>query len=553
TVAAPTDTTKYTAVSFADTLRVNMRTPEMLKQADSVITSELENFFSQAAGVMFNQSTTVNMHGHKTNLKAKIENSIYYMDYSTGSSEEMDEETIYQDGKLTTTTNGGLPSTDTGYTWQNIQTYLNETMLSSLPDVDFLKDLTVTDLGSLYLLEYEFNDNFGNTMQNTICQQLWNDQSFLLNLSSKYENKSLTGYLSLDKYTGLPVAAGGYYEGVHTIDGQDYIMTMQYDQSIETPALGAYKEITDALPEEPEPESTPTPLFYHVTGANGQEMWLFGTIHVGDEKTGHLPEEIRKAFEGSDALALECDSEAFDEQMEEDEDLAAQVSNLYFYADGTTRESLLEAEEYEQALKLMKAVGGYTINMPYAKPGVWSDTIELFYLRQGYNLHRDYGVEERLCDWAEELGTKIIEVESSLFQIQMTTGFSQDLQLELLRGTLEGTAQEYWEGVDALYDKWCAGDEAALREEISTTVDTSEMTDEEKAEYEATKHLLDEYNNAMGPDRNEGMLKKAIEYLESGDVIFYAVGLAHLLDETNGLVDTLQDAGYTVEKVTFAN
>ena len=79
------------------------------------------------------------------------------------------------------------------------------------------------------------------------------------------------------------------------------------------------------------------------------------------------------------------------------------------------------------------------------------------------------------------------------------------------------------------------------------------MTDEEKAEYEATKHLLDEYNNAMGPDRNEGMLKKAIEYLESGDVIFYAVGLAHLLDETNGLVDTLQDAGYTVEKVTFAN
>ena len=51
-------------------------------------------------------------------------------------------------------------------------------------------------------------------------------------------------------------------------------------------------------------------------------------------------------------------------------------------------------------------------------------------------------------------------------------------------------------------------------------------------------------------DRNEGMLQVAIDYLESGDTVFYAVGLAHLLTG-NGLVDTLRDAGYTVEPVTF--
>ena len=60
-----------------------------------------------------------------------------------------------------------------------------------------------------------------------------------------------------------------------------------------------------------------------------------------------------------------------------------------------------------------------------------------------------------------------------------------------------------------------------------------------------------EYNQAMSYDRNDGMLKKAIEYLESGDVIFYAVGLAHLLAD-DGLVNTLRDAGYTVELVTYA-
>ena len=79
-----------------------------------------------------------------------------------------------------------------------------------------------------------------------------------------------------------------------------------------------------------------------------------------------------------------------------------------------------------------------------------------------------------------------------------------------------------------------------------------ELTEEELAEYEAQKHLLEEYNQAMSYDRNEDMLKVAINYLESGDVVFYAVGLAHLLNNVNGLVDALREAGYTVELVSYA-
>jgi uncharacterized protein YbaP (TraB family) len=133
----------------------------------------------------------------------------------------------------------------------------------------------------------------------------------------------------------------------------------------------------------------------------------------------------------------------------------------------------------------------------------------------------------------------------------MLTGFSDDLQLMMLGDSVNTSARESWEATMDLYEKWCAGDEAVLREEINDEVDTSEMTEEELAEYEEYKPLLDEYNNAVSIDRNKGMLKKAIEYLESGKVIFYAVGLAHLLDGTNGLVDTLREAGYTVELVTY--
>ena len=550
-VTAPANPDTYTYISCIDTLRLTLEYPLYMLQADTAAVSSVESMFCQAAGVLRNQSTTINQYDRDSDNLAKIETNVFFMDYSTMKDEKYEQEEVYQNGKYSYTVNDGLPTHESGLTWDDIRLYTYEMMLSGLLDMDYWKDVTATDMGSVYFLEYQLNDNFGNTIQNSICEMLWQDATFLIALSSAYRNEDLTGYLSIDKYTGLPVAAGYYYKGVHTIQGQEYPLTLQFDQSFQLPAKGAYQEITDRMPAEEEPETKATPLFYHVTGENGQEMWLLGTIHVGDERTGFLPQEIYNAFAASDALALECDTEAFDDLMEEDDDLSEEVSNLYFYSDGTTIESMMEEEEYADALKLLKATGSYNMNMPYAKPYVWSSSIEEFYLRQGYGVHGDQGVEERLHDWAEELDKEILEIESSMFQIKMLTGFSKDLQLEMLKDAMNSSAREYWEGVAELYELWCAGDEEALRAELSDEVDMTDWTGEEIAEYEACKHLIDEYNKAMSYDRNDGMLKKAIQYLESGDVIFYAVGLAHLLNNVNGLVDALRDAGYTVEPVTY--
>lgn len=552
TVTAPANPDTYKAITEVDALRTVTTAFAVLMQADNITASSLESLVSQAAGVMRNQSVTVNLSGRQDQTKFKGETSVFVMDYSVNESQKYDLEEIFIDGALTSTQDDGDPVTTTEVTWEDIRLYAFDSISGGLLSPDYWQDVTATDLGSLYLLEYRLNDEFGTLIHDGICSMLWNDPNFLKNLSSHYENADLNAYLSVDKYTGLPVASGYYYEGVHTIEGNDYILSLQYDSSIEAPSKGAYHEITDQMPEEPAPETDPTPLFYHVTGENGQEMWLLGTIHVGDARTAYLPEEIYNAFAASDALALECDSEAFEEQVDKDDNLSSQVSDCYFYSDGIMLEDLMGEEEYAQALRLLKATGGYNMNMPYAKPYLWSSSIENFYLRQGYQLHGDQGVEERLHKWAEDLGKEILEVESSLFQIRMLTGFSNDLQLLMLEDVLEDSPREYWEEVLELYETWCAGDEEVLREMLSDEVDTSEFTEEELAEYEEQKPLLEEYNKAMSYDRNDGMLQKAIEYLESGKTVFYAVGLAHLLNNVNGLVDTLREAGYTVELVPYA-
>ena len=101
------------------------------------------------------------------------------------------------------------------------------------------------------------------------------------------------------------------------------------------------------------------------------------------------------------------------------------------------------------------------------------------------------------------------------------------------------TLDEYHAEITKLYELWCDGDEAKLKEVINEA--PPQMTSSEKVLYE-------EYTNAMSTKRNAQMVQKAIEYLESDNTVFYAVGLAHVLND-DGLVNELRNAGYTVELV----
>ncbi len=549
TVSAPDDKGVYIPIQYADALRTSVATVAKMKQADSLTFSGEDSIASEAAGYLQNESTQTNLYGHKDKTIAKVESNVSYVNYSTQQANSVTQEEVYKDGKLTTTSgDNGLPTTNSKITWKEIRENIGEYITLDVANPDYWTEVSVTDTGFAYLMEFKFNENFGNTLQNTISTQLWNDPAFLMNLAERYSTKSATGYLSVDKYTGLPIANGYSYEGLHYIQGKNYSLTEEFNQSITTPSQGAYREITGKNLPEKEPETKATPLFYKVTGKDGQQMYLFGTIHVGDERTAYLPEAIHNAFNESDALAIECNNELFEEQLKKDDQLALEVYNMYFYSDTYTQVKWRLEDDYEKACKYLKAAGGYNESMPHARPFLWSESLNNFYLRQGYLLHSDQGVEERLIAWAKEQDKEILEIESAKEQLKMLSGFSLDLQILQLESALETSSREYWEKTMDLYEKWCAGDEAVLREAIALQWDVTDMTPEEIAKQ---KPLFEEYYKKMDTDRNKGMLETAIEYLESDQVIFYAVGLAHLLDENTGLVNALQQAGYTVERVGY--
>ena len=535
TPKAPEDPDTYLTVESIDGPLLAEQAIGFLLEAERLHSSVYQSMLSQAAGAYvtwgYNIDATADMY--------RIQTSINQMDSSGNSTYELDE--LYRDGVFTQAEDGGEPQTLAGIDHAIMVSYGQQTYSAALCDVSYIQESTCTDLGSLILAEFTGNADWGDAARADACYTMFQDETLLDNLASAYTDDTKEFYVAVDKYTGLPTACGYSYSGSHVIDGMTYTLTDEMHIAYDIGSLSAYENIT----EEPAPDAeaeAPTPLFYHVTGDKGQEMWLFGTIHVGDDRTAYLPQKIWDALEASDALAVECDTEGFEDQIEEDEDLLAAAQKAYFYSDGTTtKDHISDPEVYDLALKYMKATGNYFYNTPYMKPSLWSSSIDNFYLRQVYSLTSEKGLEARLEAKAEELGKELLEVESTIFQIEMMGNWSEPLQELLLSESTAYGGIENGLATEELYALWCAGDEAAIKEMLAT--DTSELTEEDLPLYE-------EYNRTMSSDRNAGMLEVAKEYLESGDVIFYAVGLAHLLAE-DGLVNTLRQAGYTVEQVSF--
>ncbi len=540
-VTVPSDADTYTQVSSIDALLMLEQAYGYVHQSSQMSAVVSKTTYTQAAG--YSSSSQANIDTYHTNAEPmiQVEQSSNTINYTNGENTSTTLTELYRDGQYTISKDGGRSTTNVSVTADDMRDYYLSLILELILELDYINGGTCTDLGSVYLAEYTCSELLAQDYCREICNRLFNNENLLSDMASAYKTNKLEYYVAMDKYTGLPTALGLSYEGVHTIEGVDYVISEQAYCSLDLASVSSYTTITDEIDPDTEPESKPTPLFYRVTGQQGQQMWLFGTIHVGDDRTGFLPQEIYDALNGSDALAIECDSEAFEKQLKTDPALQSAVASAYYYTGAKTSAYMQDQQLYANAMRWLKATGSYNASIESMKMSVWEQSISNFYLRQGGKLSREKGMEMRLTRIAKKENTPIWEVETSLGQLQMLTGFSDPLQEMLLSATVSTSAKSHWEDTQHLYELWCSGDEAALRAYINR--ETEGMT-------EAELTLYPEYQKAMHADRNAHMTQVAQQYLESGNTVFYAVGLAHLLAE-DGLVNTLRAAGYTVELVPY--
>lgn len=289
-------------------------------------------------------------------------------------------------------------------------------------------------------------------------------------------------------------------------------------------------------PAEPEQsQSDPiSPLLYQVTDADGNTLWLFGSIHVGRENFYPLPDYIYDAYNSADALAVECDILA----LENDFSAMTQVMAQLVYTDGTTIRDHLPEELYDQAVDRLQEEGVYNSMLDYYMPIMWSSLLDSL-LYEHAKVDSNLGVDRHLLEMAHEEGKQVLEVESVEFQYRMLASFSSELQVLLLESSLQalqfpslGTLS-----LNAMLNSWAAGDAEYLASLLSTEVGAFASEEEQL--------LYQEYNDAMLVQRNISMTDYAEAALKSGQEVFICVGAAHVVGE-GAMADLLLQRGYTV-------
>jgi len=540
-VVEPADTADYLSLSDPDVIKLIYMCSFRTMTSTSITCTNVKQTASSAAAVSLRDTQSVDSYGTGENYMAQVEFGRQYTDLRTMETGSFTQKEIYRNKAYTAVNSDGVSVPNPSVTLQAMAEYVYGEAHASILGCGYMESCEVTDLGDVLLIECKGSDELGKLIEDEISFDLFQDSNYLDNLASAYETTQMDYYIAIDKYLCLPTAAGYTYNGSHTIDGAVYPLACEINSYIYLGSTESHSTITgNAIPDTDTTES-PTPLFYHVTGPKGEEMWLLGTIHVGDARTGKLPQKIMDAFYSSDALAVECDPDKIEEETK-DPAVAEEYANAYYYTDGsTTQDHISDAELYEYALDMMRASGNYNSMAPYLKCASWEITLSGFLTRMSYTYSSDKGVDRRLLDLAAKHNKPVRQVESNIFQLKMLTGWSDALAEVLLAGTLSTDLVTYTQEITELYELWCAGDETALKEYMKD--DLSDMTAEEQALYQ-------EYQKAMETDRNKQMAEVAIEYLESGETVFYAVGLAHVIAD-DGLVNALRDAGYTVELVTY--
>lgn len=544
TVAAPDKADSYQLLDTPEAPALFHMVMGNLIQATAISSSTTEAVVIQAANFSEIQQTELHTYGEVASQMMKYD--YVYQSAANGQTDTYTATDTYRDGVLTSQEDNGPAVTDSTVMPSQIEAFIDEVVYAQMPNTALVTDYDLTFVGDTLLLEYTFTDEVGEGLRDGLSETYFGDANLICDLSSSYETTAMSGYIGIDASTGMPLSVAQTYMAKHTVDGQEFALSWVNQQKLQLGNLRTRDAIVgEPLPPE-EPAEKASPVFYKVTGAEGQQMWLLGTIHVGDERTAFLPQEIYDAFDSSDALAVEFESESYTAKLMEDEEAMQRYLEAFLYTDGTTTQEHINDEElFEQLQKFLQASGTYEATMLVTKPIFLEQTISSFYMSNGYRLSSDYGVDNQLQSRAYDQEKEILSVESGEFQMDLLGAFSDELQVYMLRDVLEYGQCAYNYHTEQLFELWCAGDEAELITYLNEEAEEDpDLTEEEKA-------LVAEYEQAIETSRNVDMLAVAEEYLSSGKTVFYAVGLAHLLAD-DGLVNTLRDAGYTVELVSYA-
>lgn len=262
------------------------------------------------------------------------------------------------------------------------------------------------------------------------------------------------------------------------------------------------------------------------------DVYLLGSIHVGQQSMYPLREDIEKAYLNSDKLVVEVN---IGEQPSDE--VLADIQALQTYTDGSKLQDHVSAETYERIVSFLADLNLPADTYDGFKPwAVYLDMNAFATATVGYD--SALGIDLYYLQKAQLHRKPILELESFNSQFSMFNDYSDELQEQLINEALDeiyGEAKETETtepSLDLLADLWVTGDDKSLEELVAAF----------KANEEMYEHLL--------LNRHPQMLQKIEGYLNNTneETYFVIAGYLHMLGE-DGLITLLKEKGYKVTRM----
>ena len=232
-VKSPDETALYTKVQNLDGLRMLEQASGYITQMENVHAKSSEITYFEAFGDRRTQEISVQIK-KDTAWSANIETSIHLSnDGRIGQDSEYFQSEVFKNGIYTLAKIDAPPAQNDEITEERMQIYCQNILVSTIMLPEYITQCTVNHSENRIWFTYKANEAFATQVNNNACQTLYQDATLLERISQNNTAQTVTGYLDIDRITGLPIGSGLQYSGTYTSEGIEYQMQFSTGQIYE--------------------------------------------------------------------------------------------------------------------------------------------------------------------------------------------------------------------------------------------------------------------------------------------------------------------------------
>lgn len=270
------------------------------------------------------------------------------------------------------------------------------------------------------------------------------------------------------------------------------------------------------------------PLLFRVT-TSSKPFFLFGTIHLPDERFETFPAALEDAYRQSDALFTEIPM---------DDAVQAEIAPMLILPDGQSLLTLLPKTLYERVSSVFVAHG--LPFEPFQRLKPWAISMQLAVIDQREALALHQPLDATLYERARADGKEVGGLESVREQLALFEGLDTSEQIEMLKQSLDyrdTTAAEGRDLVEELLSAYVAGNDQTILKLM-------------REEYDPSDALSVKLMNRVLLERNRTLTERILSRVSAAPtkVSFFAVGSGHIVGN-DGIVERLRQRGFRTVRV----